>query len=209
MQELKPIPSKHEIVEYCDPTRTDEPENRIWLHRQRYEFGINYMDKCGRTLDLGCGVGYGTAMIAQHTKLPVVGVDRSYQALSVARKAYCPDNVVYIRGDAHLFHSPHRFANIFTLEVLEHLEDPNGVQARVYDMLGDHGLWVVSVPINEVPGDNKYHLWQPREQQFRTWLHYNFMFVAGFLQGSANFTAVVRKKMAIPFTDLTDEGVSL
>ena len=65
----------------------DETEPGIVaLHLKRYEFAQPYC--AGReVLDAGCGVGYGTAFLAE-TARRVVGVDRSGDAIDYARTRY-------------------------------------------------------------------------------------------------------------------------
>ena len=72
----------------------DETEPGIVaLHLKRYEFARPYAE--GKdVLDAGCGVGYGTAFLAE-TARRAVGVDISRDAIAYARRRYGAHNVRY------------------------------------------------------------------------------------------------------------------
>src|SRR4051812_38806208 len=59
----------------------------IWIeHWHRYHFASRWV-KGKRVLDLACGEGYGSALLARHAQ-SVTGVDVSPQAIEHARRVY-------------------------------------------------------------------------------------------------------------------------
>jgi SAM-dependent methyltransferase len=76
--------------------------NDAWTHHMRDLTGelIDRMDlRPGqKAMDLTCGTGYATGLIAQRTGGPVVGVDASEGMLAQARAAY-PETCTFVRSD--------------------------------------------------------------------------------------------------------------
>ena len=56
------------------------------LHRARYEFASRFLPAAGRSLDIACGVGYGTRLLAGPGGVSVLGVDISPAAIDHARR---------------------------------------------------------------------------------------------------------------------------
>jgi Methylase involved in ubiquinone/menaquinone biosynthesis len=64
-------------------------------------------------LDIACGSGYGSKILAEAGALKVTGVDRDAEALEAAKKNYSADNLIFQVGDAEgneLRPSPFDFA---------------------------------------------------------------------------------------------------
>jgi 2-polyprenyl-3-methyl-5-hydroxy-6-metoxy-1,4-benzoquinol methylase len=69
----------------------------VALHEKRYAFALSFC--AGKdVLDAGCGVGYGSAILAGAARR-VVGVDRSEEAISYARERYARPNVEFVVDD--------------------------------------------------------------------------------------------------------------
>ena len=76
----------------------DETEPGIVaLHLKRYEFALPWC-RDRDVLDAGCGVGYGSALLATAARR-VVGVDRDEDAIRYARERYGAANVEFRVGD--------------------------------------------------------------------------------------------------------------
>src|SRR4051794_38069461 len=75
-----------------------------------------------RVVDLGCGIGYGTALLAERAQ-GVVGVDVDDGAVRTARREHGGD---FVQADAATFLrglAPGDHDAVVLLEVLEHLSD--------------------------------------------------------------------------------------
>ncbi|RUU29758.1 class I SAM-dependent methyltransferase [Mesorhizobium sp. M6A.T.Ce.TU.016.01.1.1] len=94
-------------------------------HTARYEFAAKQFRKPSRLVDLACGVGYGSAILADagHT---VVGIDRSEAAIDYGRAHFHRDKVALRAGD--VMEAEGFVANSFDaavcFETIEHLADP-------------------------------------------------------------------------------------
>jgi len=67
------------------------------LHLKRYEFARPHC-VAAEVLDAGCGVGYGSAYLAEVASR-VVGVDVSEEAIAYARERYRRPNLEFVLGD--------------------------------------------------------------------------------------------------------------
>lgn len=88
------------------------------------------------TLDLCCGAGAGTAMLAEALKVPILGIDRSDEALHYASEVNNRPRITYHKVDlddpsdrAQLSALVSRagIEQVFFIEGIEHLADPEGV----------------------------------------------------------------------------------
>jgi 2-polyprenyl-3-methyl-5-hydroxy-6-metoxy-1,4-benzoquinol methylase len=131
-------------------------------HRQRYEFAARL---CGgaRVLDLCCGSGYGSAVLASSAQ-QVVGVDNDAATIEMAQATIgretqhvsfeLADAVHYLGGDLR-----ERFDVVVCFEGLEHLQDLQAALALLRAH-AQHGLRVIaSVPNSKMFREqNPFHI---------------------------------------------------
>jgi 2-polyprenyl-6-hydroxyphenyl methylase/3-demethylubiquinone-9 3-methyltransferase len=100
-----------------------------------------------RLLDLGCGNGLATHILATHG-YRISGVDPSEEGINWARAHY-PDIEVH-QGSAYDDLRGHfgTFPVVISLEVVEHLYDPRTYVRTLFNLLEPGGLAVVSTPYN-------------------------------------------------------------
>lgn len=138
----------------------DETERGIVaLHAKRYEFALPLC--AGKdVLDAGCGVGYGSAILASVARR-VVGVDLSEEAIEHARGRYSNPNVEFVVDDLlELAQPDDAFDVVCAFESIEHLPAPDAHLAHVVRVLRPAGVYVVSTPRAErttVTPENPYH----------------------------------------------------
>ncbi|HZB22982.1 MAG TPA: class I SAM-dependent methyltransferase [Gaiellaceae bacterium] len=138
----------------------DETEPGIVaLHLKRYEFALPYC-RGATVLDAGCGVGYGTAHVAQLAQR-VVGVDVSDEAIAYAREHYTARNVEFLVADVlELPFDPRSFDTVCSFEIVEHVPDAERFVAELARVLKPGGRLVLSTPRAEDPTvrpDNPFH----------------------------------------------------
>lgn len=106
-----------------------------------------------RILDIGCGVGHGTQMLAEIPGAVVTGIDSSEDAIEYARLHYRGDNITYQVADAVAFvKGMATFDYVVSRHCLEHIEDGIEVGAQSkFDV-----RVIVNVPFGEAEG-NPYH----------------------------------------------------
>jgi len=138
------------------------------LHVARYAFAARRLPP-GRVLDLACGVGYGSRILARESASPVsvLGVDVSPAAIAYARERYADDRVAFAVGDAMSFADAAGFDAIVSLETFEHLDDPAGFGARLVGLLRPGGVLVASVPTTPSVDLNPHHRHDFSEASFR------------------------------------------
>jgi SAM-dependent methyltransferase len=130
------------------------------FHLERYEFAARHA-RAGRLLDLACGVGYGTRLLAdQRVDLAsLTGVDLSPKAIGYARDHYSCGRVCFRQADAMSFGSrDETYDTIVSLETIEHLPDPQAFFGRLASLLAPGGVLVASVPTTPSVDLNPHHL---------------------------------------------------
>jgi SAM-dependent methyltransferase len=153
-----------------DNVRTDEVIGRetLLLHLARYEFAARHV-RPGRLLDIACGVGYGTRLLAdQSNAIPLaVGVDISSSAIEYARSRYGSGRVHFRQEDAMKFHDADGFDTIVSLETIEHLPDPGMFLTHLVRQMRPGAILIGSVPVTPAMDANPYHLHDFTERSFR------------------------------------------
>jgi SAM-dependent methyltransferase len=142
-------------------------EATLALHLERYEFAARYL-RPGRTLDIACGVGYGSRLLAdRRADVQVVGVDLSADAVAYGRETYGGDRVELVVSDAMRFTDAIGFDSIVSLETIEHMPDAVGFVAHVLGLLRPGGVFVGSVPTTPSVDANPHHFHDFTERGFR------------------------------------------
>ncbi len=125
-------------------------------HRLRYALAAEYVTPGCDAVDLGCGCGYGSAMLDVAGAL-VTGFDVSAESVDYAREHYGDGDAVFMTADLDDEHFRAAFrrmcprlALVTCLEVLEHVEDDAGLLAWCYALLQPGGVLVVSAPNSAV-----------------------------------------------------------
>ncbi len=114
-------------------------------HFARYAFASLYASG-KRVLDLGCGAGYGAAHLAQ-SATRVTGVDISADAIRHAREHYRMENLAFEEATATSLPFPDAAFDLVTaFEVIEHLEDWDGLLAETARVLTEEGAAILSTP---------------------------------------------------------------
>ncbi len=140
------------------------------LHVARYRFAAGQL-RPGRVLDLACGVGYGSAILAERSDVEVLGVDLSEHAVASARRRYgsAPGQVrlEFRVADALEFQDARGFDSIVSLETLEHVPDPGRLIERFAGLLRPGGTLIASVPTTPSTDLNPHHLHDFSARSFR------------------------------------------
>lgn len=99
-----------------------------------------------RVLDAGCGVGYGSNMLADAGASEVVGVDIATSIVEAASVGARP-NVTFETGDvASLGFDDESFEVVVCFEVIEHVEDTDAVLDELARVLAPDGVLLISSP---------------------------------------------------------------
>jgi len=159
-------------------TLPDVPAENYWFRRHLAVYGWIAGRVAGmRVLDMACGEGYGSDVLAR-TAAEVVGVDANPEAHEHARLRYRRPNLRFARELVETFSEP-ADAVVF-LQTIEHLRDPGAVLERFRSLLAGagaggqaEGVVFVSTPnvLTLAPAgaprsDNPWHVHEYRAEEF-------------------------------------------
>lgn len=157
-------------------TLPDVPAENYWYRRHLavYEWiGARVIGQ--RVLDMACGEGYGSEVLARGAA-SVVGVDANPEAHEHARMRYQRQNLTFERGMVETHGGapgdPEYDAVVF-LQTIEHVQDPDAVLRHFRSLLAPGGVVYVSTPnllTLAPPGaqksDNPWHVREYRAHEF-------------------------------------------
>lgn len=140
----------------------------LHLHIERYHFAQQHL-RSGRVLDIACGVGYGSEILAQRENVQVLGVDVSADAIEYAKNSVDIPNIEFFQESAFSFLERHTesFDTIVSLETIEHLAEPQKFAELLTSALKPSGYLVVSAPVTPSVDANPHHLHDFTEQSLR------------------------------------------
>lgn len=141
---------------------TQEWDQYHYEHEQRYEFFAPRFRGLD-VLDVACGIGYGSAILADGGGKTVTGVDVAAEAVDYARQHYVRPGVDFVNCRAEDLHELGRvFDGAVSFETIEHVPDPRRFIEAVHGVLRPGGLFVCSTPNRDFRGKNgtanPYHL---------------------------------------------------
>jgi 2-polyprenyl-3-methyl-5-hydroxy-6-metoxy-1,4-benzoquinol methylase len=153
-------------------TLPDVPEENYWYRRHLVVYEWIARRVAGlRVVDLACGEGYGSDVLARAGARSVVGVDANPEAHEHARLRYVRDNLRFERDMVERFGEPCD-ALVF-LQTIEHVQDPGALLERFRGLLAPGGTAYVSTPnvlTLAPPGaersGNPWHVREYRPQEF-------------------------------------------
>jgi SAM-dependent methyltransferase len=154
-------------------TLPDVPAENYWYRRHLavYEW-IGARVVGARVLDLACGEGYGSAVLARGAA-NVVGVDANPEAFEHARLRYRADNLSFERGLVETHGEVGAYDAVVFLQTIEHVQDPVAVLAHFLELLAPGGIAYVSTPnlLTLAPAgaeksDNPWHIREYRAHEF-------------------------------------------
>jgi GT2 family glycosyltransferase/SAM-dependent methyltransferase len=163
----------------------------VYEHYHRYALATRFTAGV-RVLDLACGEGYGTALLAAGAS-ETVGVDIDPQTVEHATANYPADKLHFTVGsmiDLELLAGADRFDVITCFEALEHVEEQDALIAVVRRLLAPGGMFLTSTPdvavySHEHGNDNPFHVRELTEPEFRALLGGSFGHVSILKQNVA------------------------
>lgn len=114
-------------------------------HVARFEWAAHIIGGRRRVLDIGCGIGYGSQILANAGN-KVIGVDREVEAIDYAEKHYAHETARFHCRDVALPGSLEDLGGFdvaVAFEIVEHLEDPRPMLKAAREVAS---VLLVSVP---------------------------------------------------------------
>jgi ubiquinone/menaquinone biosynthesis C-methylase UbiE len=137
-----------------------------WLgeHLHRYNQALLYIGPDDVVLDIACGTGFGTDILARHTKGKVTGGDIAADAIEDCRKTWKKENLEFrvLDGTKLDFKEAH-FDKIVSFETIEHTGQYREMIAEFARVLRPGGQLILSTPNRQVSSpdgiiENPFHI---------------------------------------------------
>lgn len=166
-------------------------------HLHRYAFSCELAT--GKyVLDIACGEGYGTNLIAKKASR-IVGIDIDEKTIDDAKLKYSNSNIQFKVGNiTSIPEKDLSFDLIVCFETIEHIEEYDKSLLELKRVLKSNGILLISTPNKEIYSDksnyiNPYHKKEFNKDQFETLILKYFKYTY-FLQQSASFNSILYNK---------------
>jgi SAM-dependent methyltransferase len=158
-------------------------------HIQRYQFALPFCDG-KNVLDYGCGIGFGSEILANNGAKTVTGFDIDQNVINLA-KARCEcSNITFLAGAV----PPHeRFDAVTIFEVIEHVREQEQTIDFIAERLRPGGYLILSVPNrlmftdNPNPIPNEFHERELTYQEAKQLLQRRFRVIREFEQTAMSY----------------------
>jgi SAM-dependent methyltransferase len=167
-------------------------------HVHRYLLAAHYA-RDRRVLDISCGEGYGTSMLAQVARF-VVGVDIDAATIAHARARHGKENTAFIRADAEHFALAAGSVDVaVSFETIEHFEEHTSFLNAIKTSLAPNGILLVSTPNirtyrSESDQSNPFHKRELGRAEFLRLLGGHFKHIQFYGQRLVTSSAITRDK---------------
>ncbi len=149
-------------------------------HLIRYEWAqavLAELGPVGSVLDVACGAGYGSHMLAeQFPGTVVVGGDYDAEAIAFARDTYRKPNLTFTTADVTRWEESlgsRTFDCIVSFDTIEHIEHREIMMQNVVEHLAPDGVLLLSTPVRSQnvlnPG------WEHHKIEFSRWALHDFL----------------------------------
>jgi len=129
-------------------------------HFHRYKYFLQHIRSSDDILDIACGSGYGSQILAGKAK-SVHGVDTDAKTIEYAKRNYMKPNVRFSSSPIESFSPKKRYDKIISVETIEHLKDPEAYLARARGWLKPGGVIWLTCPLSEPDKEdtsNPFHI---------------------------------------------------
>lgn len=155
-------------------------------HLIRYQFASQLVQ--GKTvLDIACGSGYGSKLLAQAGAAKVIALDASQSVINEAQKNFFHDKIEFRVGEAEKIALEENTIDLaVSLETIEHLPEEEVFLRELARVVKPDGLVVISTPNKKISQEkNPYHFKEFTRQEFERSLKRYFPFCLMINQSNA------------------------
>lgn len=153
-------------------------------HLVRYQYACQFVANKD-VLDIACGSGYGSQVLAEAGARSVRGVDVSSEAIGYAASCYSAPALKFSIGNAeHLSDLPDcSFDIVVSFETIEHVQNVDSYLAEMHRVLRVGGLYIVSTPDRRLASsmymlrrrpNNQYHVREFTRSEFLRAVRHRF-----------------------------------
>ncbi|MCC6181895.1 MAG: hypothetical protein B6D44_00550 [Ignavibacteriales bacterium UTCHB2] len=182
-------------------------------HLHRYSIALNLVqDKT--ILDIACGTGYGTNILASRAKA-IVGIDVDEKTIEQARYNYRKGNIEFKAGSiTSIPYKDNYFDVVVSFETVEHIENHELMMSEIKRVLKADGILIMSSPdklyYSDIPNyKNVFHLNELYENNFKELIEKYFNNVMFAYQSSGYFSIIIPDKEKFVFEAFTGTYNSL
>ena len=175
-------------------------------HMIRYELAKDFV-KGKKVLDIACGSGYGSRLLAEAGAAEGIGIDIDKVSVAQAEAKYAQDlsNLQYAVGDAEkLEQADNYFDVVVSFETIEHLPNVDKYLEQLQLVVKDEGgLVFISTPNKDVYKEkNPYHLKEFTKAEFEEVIKKYFKYYQIFEQrnGLATYLNLGESETQVHFT---------
>lgn len=162
-------------------------------HLVRYQFASGLI-RGKVVLDIACGSGYGSKMLAEAGAAKVIAMDVSNETIESAKKDFGHPNVEFRAGDATKIGLKEKTVDaVVSFETIEHLSEVGKYLAELKRVVKDEGLVLISTPNKAVSGAiNPFHFQEFTKHEFEAVLkeHFPHCFVVPQYNAIASFLKI-------------------
>jgi len=129
-------------------------------HFQRYKIFLDKIVSADAILDIACGSGYGSEILASKAR-SVLGVDADLKTIEYARRHHTRPNITFDVSSAETFTAPGRFDKVISVETIEHLPNPENFLERTKGWLKPGGELWLTCPLSQDRGsktESPFHI---------------------------------------------------
>lgn len=150
------------------PGPNSDDENQ---HLARYRFAEEFVE--GSTvLDIACGTGYGSYLMARAGAAKVIGMDIPEEAISSCCTSFKHPNLQFSVGSAtELRERVDRIQVVVSFETIEHIDKPRLFLQELTEIMSFDGTLLISTPNRSGPSPferptNRFHLMEWNDKEF-------------------------------------------
>lgn len=167
---------------------TNTTNDAMLEHMHRYVIA-NELVKDLIVLDIACGEGYGTNLLASSAK-EITGIDIDYNTISNAQIKYTKKNIRFKKGSISQIPEPDStYDAIVCFETLEHITEHEIALKELKRVIKPDGILIISTPDKRFYSDlpnyqNPFHKKELYEQEFKNLISAYFKFSKYYSQCS-------------------------
>ncbi|NVK63623.1 MAG: class I SAM-dependent methyltransferase [Flavobacteriales bacterium] len=164
-----------------------EIQGTIYLEHYHRYYSIFHLVKDKRVLDIACGEGYGSHLLASHAK-EVIGVDISAETIDFAKNKYKQAHLRFEQGSTSAIPiEDHSIDVVVSFETIEHHDQHEQMMKEVKRVLAPGGLLIISSPDKHnynktLAKQNEFHVKELEFFEFKALIRKHFAHSRFFYQ---------------------------